>query len=209
MKTLAIIGSGDLGQQIAHYALQDMHYDKVVYFDDFTSQKEVNGCSILGKTCEVINAFENKQFDELLIGIGYKHLQVRKTLFETFSTITPIGKIIHSSSWVDATAVVERGCVIYPGCVIDANAAIKANTILNIGCTIAHDTTISSHCFLSPRVAVAGFVSVEECCVLGINSTLIDNLNIVAHTQLGAAAVVTKSIEKCGLYVGNPAKFVR
>ena len=36
MKTLAIIGSGDLGQQIAHYAISDGHYEKVVFFDDFS-----------------------------------------------------------------------------------------------------------------------------------------------------------------------------
>jgi acetyltransferase-like isoleucine patch superfamily enzyme len=28
-------------------------------------------------------------------------------------------------------------------------------------------------------------------------------------TQLGGATVVIKSLEKSGLYVGNPAKFVR
>lgn len=209
MKTLAIIGSGDLGQQIAHYALSDKHYDKVVYFDDFTTQNEVNGCSVLGKTSEIVDAFENKQFDELLIGIGYKHLQVRKSLFEKFSSIIPFGKIIHSSSWVDATAVVEEGCIIYPGCIIDAKATIKANTILNLDCTVAHDTVIGSHSFLSPRVAIAGFVYVGECCVFGINATIIDNVNIVANTQLGGATVVINSIEKSGLYVGNPAKFVR
>jgi sugar O-acyltransferase (sialic acid O-acetyltransferase NeuD family) len=209
MKTLAIIGSGDLGQQIAHYALSEKQYDKVVFFDDFTNQTEINGCLVLGKTSEIASAFENKQFDELLIGIGYKHLQVRKALFEKYSLKIPFGKIIHSSSWVDTTAIIEKGCVIYPGCIIDAKAVIKANTILNIGCSIAHDTTINSHCFLSPRVAVAGFVNVEECCILGINSTIIDNLNIVANTQLGGATVVINSIGISGLYVGNPAKFVR
>lgn len=209
MKTLAVIGSGDLGQQIAHYAISDKQYGKVVYFDDFTTQIEINGCPVLGKTDQIIKAFEAKQFDELLIGIGYKHLQVRKVLFEKFSTIIPFGRIIHSSSWVDKTATIERGCVIYPGSVIDAKATIKANTILNLGCTVAHDTVIGANSFLSPRVAIAGFVNIEECCVLGINATVIDNLKIVANTQLGGATVVVKSIDKSGLYVGNPAKFVR
>lgn len=209
MKTLAIIGSGDLGQQIAHYALSDKQYDKVVFFDDFTIQTEINGSLVIGKTSDVIHAYENKRFDELLIGIGYKHLQVRKALFEKLSLTIPFGKIIHSNSWVDASAVVEKGCVVYPGCIIDTKSVIKANTIINIGCSIAHDTTINSHCFLSPRVAIAGFVCIEESCILGINSTIIDNVNIVANTQLGGATVVIKSIEKSGLYVGNPAKFVR
>ncbi len=209
MKTLGIIGCGDLGQQISHYARKDKHYDSVVFFDDFTQKTEINGSKVLGKTEDIGKSYLNNQFDELLIGIGYNHLQVRKEMFEKFSDSIPFGKIIHSSSWVDPSATIENGCVIYPGCLIDANATVKANTILNIGCAIAHDTTIGNHCFLSPRVCVAGFVNIEELTILGINCTIIDNINIVSETQLGGGAVVIKSIEKAGLYVGNPAKFIR
>ncbi len=31
MKTLGIIGAGDLGKQIAYYAINDHHYDNVVW----------------------------------------------------------------------------------------------------------------------------------------------------------------------------------
>lgn len=209
MKTLAIIGAGDLGQQIAHYALSDNHYEKVVFFDDFTTQIKINDCEVLGKTNDIEAAFENKLFDELIIGIGYKHLQIRKELYEKFAIKIPFGKVIHSSSWIDSTAVIAEGCVIYPSCVIDAKAMIKENTILNISCSIAHDTIIGSHSFLSPRVAVAGFVTIEEQCVLGINCTIIDNINIEKNTQIGGGTIVIHSIEKSGLYVGNPAKFIR
>lgn len=209
MKTLAIIGAGDLGQQIAHYALSDKQYHKVVFFDDFTSQKIINGNEVFGKVSDVETSFEKGLFDELIIGIGYKHLKIRKGLFEQFSKIIPFGKIIHSSSWVDTTAIIGKGSVVYPCCVIDAKAEIGENSILNINCTIAHDTVVGSHSFLSPRVAVAGFVTIGEQCVLGINSTIIDNLKIEKNTQLGGGTVVIRSIENSGLYVGNPAKFIR
>ncbi|MCG2611259.1 acetyltransferase [Flavobacterium sp. SM15] len=208
-KTLGIIGAGHLGQQIAHYAINDGHYQDVVFFDDFSEQQTVNGFRVLGTTDSVLKAYEKKNFDELLIGIGYKHLQVRKEMFEKYKSHIPFGKIIHSSSWVDSTAQIKRGCVLYPGCFIDANVEIQSNTILNINCTIAHDTHIGSHCFLSPRVAVAGFVKVEDLCIIGINATIIDNIKISTGSQIGGATVVIKNIEKSGLYVGNPAKFIR
>lgn len=209
MKILAIIGAGDLGQQIAHYAIADSRYSEVVFFDDFTTSGAVNGHLVLGKVDTIASAFAEQRFDELIIAIGYKHLKVRKELYQQFVGKIPFGKIVHSSAWVDYSATVEDGCVIYPRCAIDAKATIKANTILNIGCTIAHDTIIGSHSFLSPRVAVAGFVNVEEQCMIGINSTIIDNLNITQGTQIGAGAVVVKPIEKSGLYFGNPAKFIK
>jgi len=208
MKTLAILGAGDLGQQIAHYAISDKHYDKVVFFDDITLEKEIHGYPIFGNSDMIEKEFLKKSFDELIIALGYKHLEVKKQLYERFNSI-PFGRIVHSSSWIDETTIIKDGCVIYPRCSIDANVIINENTIANIGCVIAHDTKIGKHCFLSPRVAIAGFVNVEEMCILGINSTIIDNINIVAKTQIGGGTVVIKKIEKKGLYVGNPMRFIR
>lgn len=209
MKTLAIIGAGHLGQQIAHYAITDGHYQKVVYFDDFESEKNVGGFDVLGKSDEVLQEYIKGTFNELIIGIGYKHLDVRKKMFNTYQNQVPFATIIHNSAWVDPSAVIEAGCIIYPRCEIDQNSVIKSNTILNLGCSVAHDTTIGAHSFLAPRVSVAGFVSVGEACILGINCTIVDNLNITDKTQIGAGAVVTRQIDKSGVYFGNPAKFIR
>lgn len=208
-KTLAILGSGHLGQQIAYYAISDKHYDNVVFFDDYTSDKERDGFAILGNTSNIEQEFNNKSFDEIIIALGYKHLSVKKELFERFQDKIPFGKIIHSSSWIDESAIIEKGCVIYPTCAIDANSIINANTVLNIGCTVAHDSIIERHCFLSPRVALAGFIKIEELCIVGINATIIDNITIVAKTQIGGGSVVIKSIANPGLYVGNPIRFIR
>lgn len=209
MKTLAIIGSGHLGQQIAHYAVSDNHFQDVVFFDDFTSESIVNGFQVIGNSNDIISEYQKQSFDKILIGIGYKHLSVRKQLFDEFSNKIPFGKIIHSSSWVDQKAVVNQGCVVYPNCCIDSHAIIDANTILNISCTIAHDSYVGKHCFLSPRVALAGYVKIEDQCILGINSTVIDNISIVSKTQIGGGTVVVKNIENSGLYVGNPQRFIR
>jgi sugar O-acyltransferase (sialic acid O-acetyltransferase NeuD family) len=208
-KILAIFGAGHLGQQIAHYAISDKQYDEVVFFDDCTNEEEVSGHKVIGKFEDVEEAFGNKKFDELLIGIGYKHLSARKELFELFIHKIPFGRLIHSSSWIDNTAVIKEGCVIYPNCCVEAYSTVDNNSVLNISCSIAHDTYIGKHSFLSPRVAIAGFVEVEEQCNIGINATIIDNIKIKSNTQIGAGTVVIKNIEKSGLYVGNPAKFIR
>jgi sugar O-acyltransferase (sialic acid O-acetyltransferase NeuD family) len=206
---LAILGAGDLGQQIAHYAISDKQYDGVVFFDDFTNEKEVSGHKVIGTIKEVEEAFQNKKFDALLIGIGYKHLSTRKKLFELFNHKIPFGTLIHSSSWIDNSAIIKDGVIIYPNCCVEAYSIVDNNSILNISCSIAHDTYIGKHSFLSPRVAIAGFVEVEEQCNIGINVTIIDNIKIKSNTQIGAGTVVIKNIEKSGLYVGNPAKFIR
>ena len=210
MQKLAIIGSGDLGQQIAYHARADKKYEVVGFFDDFKENYEkVNGISILGKISDIINLYNQGRLDCIIIGIGYKHMPFRKNLFERFHGIVPFGTYIHSSCLIDKSSIVGKGSVIFPGCLIDQKVVIEENVLLNVGCCVAHDSIVGAHSFLSPRVAIAGFTKVGKQCILGINSTIIDNLELVDLVQLGAASVAIKNIDKPGLYVGNPIRFIR
>ena len=208
-KTLAIIGAGHLGQQIAHFAITDKHYSQVVFFDDFTSEKHILGYDVIGNTSSIEKSYEKGLFDELLIGVGYKHLNKREELYNSFYDKIPFGNIIHSSCWVDAAAQIGQGTIVYPNSCIDANTIIDANTVINVSCSIAHDSYIGKHCFLSPNVAIAGFVKVGIKSIIGINSTIIDNVELISETQLGGGTVVIESLTEKGLYVGNPARFIR
>ena len=209
MKTLAIIGAGQLGIQAAHYAISDNHYEKVVFFDDFNVNSDINGYEILGKVEQVLINYKQGNFDELIIGIGYNNLEKRKDLFNLFVKEIPFGRIIHSSSRVDVTATIGFGCIIYPSCEIDYYATIQENTVVANSSIIAHNTTVGRHSFLSAKIALGGFAVIGELCFIGLNTTIIDDVTLADKTQTGAGTIVIKSIEKSGLYVGNPAKFIR
>ena len=208
-KTLAIIGCGHLGMQIAHIAISDGHYTNVVFFDDLTTHKEVNNYAVLGTTAAIEECYKNSRFDELIIGIGYKHLVAKKAFYEGFKGAVPFATLIHSTCWVDPTAVVKEGSVVYPNCCIDAEAVIEANTIVNLSCTIAHNSVIGKHSFVAPGVTISGFATIGELCMVGAGTTVIDNITITPGTTTGGGTVVIKDIENQGLYVGNPARFIR
>jgi sugar O-acyltransferase (sialic acid O-acetyltransferase NeuD family) len=209
MKTLGILGSGHLGQQIANIAITDGHFDKVIFFDDFT--QKLSNCSfdILGSSKDIISSFEDCKFNEFIIGIGYNHLAVRELMFERFNNEIPFANIIHSSVYIDNSVTIGNGNIIYPGTILDQNVKIKNNNIINIGCVIAHDSTIGSHNFISPRVIIAGYVNIGEQVILGIGTTIIDNLQISNKVKTGGGSIVINNLNKPGLYVGNPARFVR
>lgn len=198
-KTLAILGAGELGKQIANFAINDNHYSNVFFYDDFNTGKEIRGNS-----SKLLEDFNNKQFDEVIIGIGYHNLKAREEKYQVLKNTVKFGKIIHSTCWVDNSAYIEEGSVVYPKCTIDKKVIIRHNTILNLNCTIAHDTIIGSSCFLAPAVAVAGFCNIGDECFLGINTLIKDNINIVSETITGAGTVVVKPINQKGTYLGNP-----
>jgi sugar O-acyltransferase (sialic acid O-acetyltransferase NeuD family) len=208
MKKLAIIGSGDLGQQIAYHARADQHYDVVGFFDDVHPKNVLrHGYPVLGRIDDVEELFRDKTFDVLMIGIGYKHLSFRMSLYAKLKGKIPFGTIIHSSSYVDCSARVGSGSIIYPGCTLDMNVTIADNVLLNVGCVIAHDTTIGESCFLSPGVNIAGFVRINNGVILGIGTTVIDNVEIETGVRTAGGAVVIDDLINPGLYVGIPAKY--
>ena len=211
MKRLAIIGSGDLGQLIAHHANTDNHYAVVGFFDDYKKRdgvQFVDGYPILGCVDDIENCFQKQLFDCIIIAIGYKHMIVRKNIYEKFTGKIPFGKIIHSSCYVDISCKIGEGSVLLPGCVLDRNACVGDNVLLNISVTIAQDSTVKAHSFVSPCVSIAGFTEIGECCNIGINSTIIDNILITSNVQTGGGTVVIDNLVKSGCYVGCPARLL-
>lgn len=210
MKKLAIIGAGDLGQLIAYYAEEDNQYIVVGFFDD--NKTELNATDnhkILGKLSDIIPMYQKGLFDCILIGIGYRNIDIREKVFADFYGKVPFGKIIHSSCFVSSSSRIEEGCVLLPGCIIDRNVIIEANVFMNIAVTVAHDSIVRKNSFFASSVAIAGCSVIGEKCFLGMNCTIIDNITIGNAVQLGGGAVVIKNIINPGLYVGNPARFIR
>lgn len=206
MKRLAIIGSGDLGQLIAFHASNDNHYAVVGFFDDFVEVGVLQmGVPVIGKTADLIEQYKQDKFDCIMIGIGYKHMTVRKSVFELLNGVVPFGKVIHSTAYVNSSSKLGNGVFILPNCTIDKNVEIGDNVLLNTATVIAHDSIIDSHCFLAPAVNVAGKVYINECCIIGIGSTIIDNIKINSNIQIGGGAVVIRNLIKSGLYIGVPA----
>lgn len=209
-RRLAIIGAGALGQHLAYYAATDGHYQVAGFFDDFRPPFESVGyTTVLGTTADVDAVYRSGAFDVLMIGIGYRHMALRRALFERFATVVPMGQVVHSSCFVDASCRIGAGAFLLPGCVLDRSAVLHDNVLLHAGCTIAHDSSVGAHSFLAPRVAVAGFAQIGADCFLGINTTVIDGVTIGPGIQTGGGTVVIEDLPAPGLYVGNPARLIR
>ena len=210
MHTLAIIGAGDLGRQIAAVAGACHASEAVVFFDDFAPVgTTVAGGRVLGRIDDVERQYSEGAFDGLLVGIGYKHAAFRRACFERFASVIAFPRLVHPSAYVDPGVRVAAGTIVGAGCVFDQGVIVEANCYFNPGCVIAHDTVVEAHCLFGPAVTLAGFVTVESSCFLGVGTTVSDNVRIAAGTQTGAGAVVISSITGPGVYVGVPARRLR
>jgi sugar O-acyltransferase (sialic acid O-acetyltransferase NeuD family) len=206
-KRLAIIGSGDLAKQILHQAEIGERYKPIGFFDDFEEAGKIKyALPVLGTTDNILYSFQHNEFDEMIIGIGYKHIARRRELFNLYSDKIPFGTVIHSSCIIDKSVKIGRGSLLYSGSIVDMNAVVGENVIIYNGCVIAHDSFVGSHSVLSPAVKIAGFSKIGHSSILGIGTVIIDNLAITDNVKTGAGAVVVNNINESGLYIGCPAK---
>lgn len=210
MNRLAIIGAGELGQQVLHYSKIDGRYNIIGFFDDFLSvDKEIHNLPVLGRVSDVIRLYKEGLFDLLFIAIGYKHLDYKNSLYNQLKLAIPFATIIASPVYIDSTAVIGNGVIIYPGCIIDRNVVVEDNVLLNLGVLIAHDSRIGQSVFCAPRVTVSGFSEISSCCFLGTGVIVIDDVKIHPSIRIGAGSVVVSNLNLPGTYLGIPSKQIK
>ena len=207
-KKLLIIGAGDLGQLMAHHLNQSNDFELIGFLDDTKAVGDIV-CSkpILGGIADIEALYSKKDFDEVLIAIGYKHLDFKEKLFNELKVMNiPLAKFIHESVILDSSAQIGEGSFLLPGVVLDKEVKLGSCVLLNTGVVIAHDTQVGDFCFLGPAVSLAGFIKIAAKSFLVINTTIIDNIEISVPIQTGASATIVKNISTPGLYLGTPAK---
>ena len=211
MKRVLIIGAGDLGQQIAHYVSESTEHTIVGYVDDWAHIGDIRrGYPVLGCVEDTEMLYHQDVFDELLIGIGYKHFDARKQLFDRYKSIIPFATYIHQNCVVDRTAKIGKGVVMLSNCVVNLDAEIGDNVFLYNGCLIGFDSKICSHSFLSLSVIIGGYSHVGEKCFVGLGTKIIDNVTINDNNLIGAGSnVIQRITEPNGVYAGNPARLIR
>ncbi len=131
---------------------------------------------------------------------------------------------IHPTAWVHPMAVVigdvelAENVNIWPGAVLRGDCGpirIGANSNIQDG-TVVHTTEDYSATIVGERVTVGHAAVLHGCriaddCLIGMNATVLDNVQIGSFTIVAAGAVVTvgKVFEGNVLLVGSPARVAR
>ena len=207
---LLIIGAGELGRQVRHYANIDGRYECVGYVDDTHKQGElIDGICVLGCLSDIPHLHDVDKFDSLFIAFGYKCLLEKQALYDNLKSDYHFATIVAAPQYIDSTAKLGQNVLIYPGVIIDKEVVIGDSSIINLGAVISHNSIIEESCFIGGRVAIAGFVNIGAYNFVGIGATIIDNITICDNNIIGANSLVLYDIKKSGVYVGSPVRLLR
>jgi acetyltransferase-like isoleucine patch superfamily enzyme len=81
---------------------------------------------------------------------------------------------------------------------------VKIGNCVNIG----HNCIIGSNTIVAPHSVICGSTVVGKNCWLGVGCLIKNHLDICDDVIIGMGSNVLKSINKPGIYAGNPAKFI-
>ena len=154
--------------------------------------------------------FRNK-YDYALITVGQiKSVAVRVKLYNMLKElgyILPV--IVASTAYVSKHTLIGEGTIIMHQTMVNADVIIGKSCIINTKALIEHDTSVGDFCHISTNTILNGNVIVGKECFIGSNTTFVNGLSIVNNVFVGINSLVTKNLNKTGIYVGNPVRKIK
>jgi acetyltransferase-like isoleucine patch superfamily enzyme len=123
------------------------------------------------------------------------------------------GCTIGDDSFVGPFVEIQRGVVIGKRCRIQSHAFVCELVGIGDDCFVSHGAMFINDLFFGGGPAKGRrdlwrSTRIGDAVSIGTNATILP-VTICDHVVVGAGAVVTKDITKPGIYVGNPARFLR
>ncbi|MBE6963505.1 MAG: acetyltransferase [Ruminococcaceae bacterium] len=212
MRDLVIIGAGDFGREVSWVVERsnacDAQWNLLGFVDDAPAVQGMvfDGYPVLGTTAWLAQRTE-ETWVVCSIGTGRVRKQVLERVLQQEN--------LHPATLIDPAAIVARGarvgegCVVCAGTVLAIHAELAPHVIVNLNCTVGHDTVLEPFCTIHPGTNLSGKVLVGEGCDIGTGTKVIQGVRLCAGCVVGAGAVVTKTIDEPGTYVGVPVRRIR
>lgn len=134
---------------------------------------------------------------------------LRRVLVQQWGSTREFGSIISPFSWISPSASIGVGAIVAPGVVVTAGAAIGEHVILNVGSSISHTSSVGDFVTVSPGARVAGDCVIGDGVFLGIGAVVSHGVTVAPGSVIGAGSTVVSNIDRCGVWVGSPARLVR
>lgn len=210
MEKVILYGNGSVAE-VMHYLLERDGRHRVVAFtvDRPLIRDDTFRNLPLVPWDEVARRYPPGEY-RLMIATGY--VRVNRLRAERFGQAREMGYRL--LSYVSPEARLWDGFTMGENCRIGDNVRIQPfshigdNVFIGSESFIGHHCVIKDHCYLSAGVRMAGQVTVEPYCYVGINATLRNRITLATGSVIGAGAVVLGDTVEKGVYMSPPAELL-
>ncbi len=211
MRPLVIYGAGGHAREVAELVLdvntERAQWELLGFLSDEASVPGamLNGFPVLGG-----REWLASQSAKIDIAIGIGSSPTRRTIAESLRELGPRFPVLrHPTALVSRHVEIGPGAQITARCIVTVNVSVGAHVVLNRASNVSHDCRLGDYVTIAPGVQIAGNVTVETGCDVGIGGAIIQGVTVGEWTVIGAGAVVTESLPANCTAVGVPAKVIK
>lgn len=192
MRTLAILGGGGHGQDLAQIVQRHGDYEFVGFYDDDPDVKDRLGPI----------AYLDHGRHRYLIGVNDPHIRagIAQRACRGFPAV-----IIDPSTGDLPTLLPYPGVVIGAFTQIGPRVRLGSHTHIGPGVTITR-TTVGAYCTISPGATICGDVRIGDRTLIGAGAVIKNLITIGNDVVVGAGAVVVDDVPDGATVVGVPAR---
>ena len=207
MKSIVIIGAGDLGKELV-WLIEDINKREPTYLilgflDDDAAKtgKEFNGYKILGTT-EKLDEMQTAAVTAIQDG------NVRRRIAEAHEEFQHWETIIHPTATIAPKVTLGQGSVVFPQVTISADSGLGAFGLYYIHSTICNDCTLGSYVSVMTGAVVSEHVKVGEESYLAAGCCVYPHKIIGKRVRVAVGAAVDKDCPDDGVINGRSGRFL-
>lgn len=211
IKKLGIIGCGGMGrkavQLVKDINLIEPEWELIGFFDDdhATWGKTFEGVKVLGSIGD-LNQIAEEFYCVCTISVPKIK---RKVLSKIKNSNIRFARLIHPTAIIAESASLGEDVIIEAFCFVSVGTCLGNHVQLNCYCGIGHDAYVGDYSSLYWAVNLSGYSKVEEDCILGTKTTVIQNVVVGKGAIIGSNSNVIRDIPPNCTAVGNPAKPIK
>jgi sugar O-acyltransferase (sialic acid O-acetyltransferase NeuD family) len=201
---IAIVGFGDLGQQIYSLLKQTVVPEECIVFDDgFSGGGDLRAYPFQDYIKDEFGEFA------FFVALGYLRFDIKRKIFNELQERSRlIGRFTHPSCYVSPSAKIGAGTVLYPMCNVDKEAEIGEGVLINNSVTVSHNSVIGSGSYISPGAVISGRVKIGEQAFIGAGVCIANGVELGKNVRIGIGSVITRDIPDGASVIGNPMRIL-
>lgn len=211
MKSIVIIGAGDLGKELV-WLIEDINKSEPTYLilgflddDESKAGKEFYGYKILGTT-EKLDEIRLKPQISAVTAI--QDGSVRRKVAEAHKDFHAWETIVHPTATIAPTAALGLGSIVFPHVTISVDSSLGAFGLYYINSTICNDCMVGNYVSVMTGTAVSEHVKIGDESYLAAGCCVYPHKVIGKRVRVAVGASVDKNCSDDAVVNGKNGGFL-